>query len=170
MFPAMTQFFDDMRIGEEIAIGAYTFTQDAIIAFAREFDPQAFHIDPGAARASAFGGLIASGWHTAAVWMKLMVVHQAAAARAMLARGEQPAKLGPSPGFRTMKWLAPVRPGDTLSYSIRFAAKEDWPKRPTWGLLVTANEARNQHGVLVFQFEGLVLVERRQGVTAAQED
>jgi acyl dehydratase len=157
----MTQYFDDMVIGSAYELGRYTFTAEEIVAFAKAYDPQPFHIDAEAAKDTLFGGLIASGWHTAAIWMKLMVAHQTTLAKATLARGEKPAKLGPSPGFRDLKWLAPVRPGDTLSYRTELSGKEDWPKRPSWGLVLTTNTATNADGVLVFQFTGLVLVERR---------
>lgn len=83
-------------------MGSHTFTEADIIAFARQFDPQSFHIDPGAAKQSAFGGLIASGWHTCAIAMRLMVDRYMS----------RSASLG-SPGMDNIRWLAPVRAGDT---------------------------------------------------------
>ena len=167
-FEASTDFFvpgdlylEDYAPGLTVALGSHTFAADAIIAFAGTYDPQPFHLDDAAAAKTIFGGLSASGWHTAAIWMKLMVAWQGRAIAAVLARGAKPGRLGPSPGFKTMRWLEPVRPGDTLAYSARVTGSEDWPGRPAWGLMTMANEARNQHGRVVFSFEGRVLVERR---------
>ncbi|MGL4243044.1 MAG: MaoC/PaaZ C-terminal domain-containing protein, partial [Beijerinckiaceae bacterium] len=106
-------FFEDLVVGDRLDLGALTFTEADVVRFGRAFDPQFFHIDAGAARASHFGGLIASGWHTGAGWMKTMVVSRTAAARAAMERGERPARLGPSPGFRHLRWVKPVYAGDT---------------------------------------------------------
>ena len=165
----MSQFLEDYRPGDEVALGQHTFTAEAIKAFARSYDPQPFHLDEAAAERSVYGRLCASGWHTAALWMKLMVAHELAVAKAMMERGEPVAKLGPSPGFRDMRFFKPVRPDDTLTYCYRVAGIEDWPSRPKWGLLVSHNEARNQHGELVFAFLGRVLVERRLPSVPAEE-
>ena len=146
---------------KKIDLGAHTFSAETIKAFARLYDPQTFHLDEVAAEKSVFGGLCASGWHTAAIWMKLMVAHEARLAAEITARGERPGRLGPSPGFRDMRFLEPVRPGDTIAYSSRALRTEDWPGRPNWGLLVMSNDGCNQHGRVVFSFEGRVLVERR---------
>jgi acyl dehydratase len=157
----MSGYFEDLLIGERIELGTHTFTEAAIIAFAREFDPQPFHIDPEAAARSPFGGIIASGWHSASVWMKLMVAWELTDVRERLSRGETPAALGPSPGLQDLRWPEPVRPGDTLHYSSTITAKADWPKRPTWGALATRNEGVNQHGRMVVAFNSRVLVQRR---------
>ena len=154
-------YLEDYQPGDITALGTHTFTTDAIKDFARRYDPQPFHLDEAAAERSSFGGLSASGWHTAALWMKLMVAHQTAAIAAVMARGQKPGRLGPSPGFRDMRWREPVRPGDTITYSSRVTGAEDWPGRPAWGLLRMTNEGRNQHGRVVFSFDGRVLVERR---------
>ena len=159
--PAGNLFLEDYTPGLGIELGSHTFTAEAITAFARLYDPQPFHLDEAAAARTYFGGLSASGWHTAAVWMQLMVAWQFRAVRAVLARGDKPGKLGPSPGFRDMRWREPVRPGDTLTYSTRVTGAEDWPGRPAWGLMTMHNEGRNQHGRAVFSFEGRVLIERR---------
>jgi acyl dehydratase len=146
-------WFEDIEIGMRRELGAYTFTQDEIIAFAREYDPQAFHIDPEAAKHSMFGGLIASGWHTAAVWMKLMIA----------ARDGGPAATGSgvSPGFEDMRWLKPVRPGMTLTYSTEVIEKRPLHSRPQFGLIKSRNEARDESGALVFSFIGKGFVARR---------
>mgnify|MGYP002653490231 FL=1 len=94
------KFFDDLVVGERYELGSHTFTADAIKIFARRFDPQPFHLDEAAAARSHFGALCASGWHTASVWMRLMVQYQVREDAARRARGEGVATLGPSPGFR----------------------------------------------------------------------
>ncbi len=160
----MSRYFEDIRLGEQIEIGSYLFTQENIIDFARQFDPQPFHIDAEQAAQSHFGGLIASGWHTASVWMKLMIAYQDKQARErnIPQQGERP-QFGPSPGFRDMKWLAPVRAGDTISYKSRVVEKIELQSRPNWGLLVSRNEGANQNGCCVFSFLGQVFIARRPG-------
>jgi acyl dehydratase len=162
----MSRYFEDLPVGERIELGTHTFTEAAIIAFARDFDPQPFHIDPAAAAASLYGGLIASGWHSASVWMKLMVAWTIRDVRERQARGETLAELGPSPGLQDLRWPEPVRPGDILSYSSTITAKEDWSRRPAWGAVVTLNEGVNQHGRIAVAFSSRVLVQRRTPLTA----
>lgn len=160
----MTKYFEDIHLGEQADLGQHEFTADEIIAFAGKYDPQPFHTDEQKARQSHFGGLIASGWHTAAIWMKLMVAYQKQLAkiRGLPQQGERP-QLGPSPGFREMKWLGPVRAGDTIRYTSRVTEKVELKSKPSWGLLVSRNEGYNQHGDLVFSFLGQVFVARRPG-------
>ncbi|ENR91395.1 hypothetical protein C043_01407 [Brucella abortus 80/101] len=95
--------FIEENIGEERVLGTYTFTAEEIIAFARKFDPQPFHIDEEAAKNSLFGGLCASGWHTTAIFMKLNVASMVQASRETVQRGETPPTFGPSPGFENLK-------------------------------------------------------------------
>ncbi|MXQ10390.1 MaoC family dehydratase [Microvirga makkahensis] len=154
-------YFEDLVIGEKEELGSYTFEADDIIGFARQFDPQRFHVDAEAARDSLFGALCASGWHTAAVWMKLMVGHRSRIRTNALAHGARPARLGPSPGFTNLKWLKPVYAGDTLTYRSAVARKRVSNSRPGWGLVFHHNCATNQHGEEVFSFEGMVFWERR---------
>jgi acyl dehydratase len=149
--------FDEVEIGATTALGAFTFTADDIIAFARPFDPQRFHIDEAAAKASLLGGLCASGWHTAAVWMRLMVAHRR---RVQAHMGDAAPRLGPSPGFRNLKWLKPVFAGDTIAYSSTVTDKRASASRPEWGLVFHRNEGRNQKDELVFAFDGCVFWER----------
>src|SRR5690349_24903727 len=115
--------WDDIAIGEKTELGRFIFTADNIKAFARRFDPQAFHLDEAAAARSHFGALCASGWHTASVWMRLMVDHQRREDEARRGRGEAVASLGPSPGFRELKWLKPVYAGDTVTYATEIVGK-----------------------------------------------
>jgi acyl dehydratase len=150
-------WFEDIVIGARSEIGTYTFTEEEIIAFARKYDPQPYHIDKEAAARSHFGGLIASGWHTAATWMKLVIRHRDNT------RGPQTqtVRSGVSPGFRELKWLKPVRPGMTLRFSTMVAEKIELRSRPEWGLIRSRNEAIDETGELVMSFIGQGLVARR---------
>jgi acyl dehydratase len=149
-------WFEDVAIGTKRDLGTYTFTEEEIIAFARKYDPQPFHIDPEAAKHSMFGGLIASGWHTAAIWMKLAIAERERAK----ASGNPLMRSGVSPGFEDMRWLRPVRPGDTLHYTSETIEKVALRSRPELGLVKTRNEARDQMGELVFSFVGKGFVRR----------
>jgi acyl dehydratase len=153
-------WFEDVRVGATIELGAHTFTSEEIVRFARAFDPQPFHLDPEAAAASHFGGLVASGWHTAAVWMKLRVA-QLAARAAERGINEPLEAFGPSPGFQDLRWLRPVRAGDTIRYTTRAADKRALATRPQWGLVTSRNEGFNQRGELAFAFTGHVFVRLR---------
>jgi acyl dehydratase len=145
-------FFEDVELGRANELGSFTFTAEEIKRFALRYDPQPFHIDEEAAARSLYGGLIASGWHVASVWMKLTV-----ASRARIGA----ARLGPSPGFRNMGWLKPVRAGDTLAFFSEPVEKKTSASRPQWGLVMMSNGARNQAGDLAFRFDGVVFWERR---------
>ena len=108
------KFFEDIRVGETSEIGSHTFTAEDIKTFAERFDPQPFHLDDAAAARSHFGRLCASGWHTACVWMRLLIDRRRREDDERRARGEPVAQLGPSPGFRDLQWLKPVYAGDTV--------------------------------------------------------
>lgn len=153
-------WFEDMAIGVRQELGSYCFTAPEMIAFARKYDPQYFHIDAEAAAASQYGGLIASGWHNAAIWMKLMVATMRARPDEPAEGGRRPSP-GPSPGFLDLKWPNPVRPGDTIRYSTVLIEKQELRSRPGWGLIRSRNEGVNQRGELVLSFIGQALVERR---------
>ncbi len=165
----MTKFYEDHEAGDLHEFGSSTFTAEAIRAFALAYDPQPFHLDEAAAKASLFGGLCASGWHTAAVWMKLMVAYQQRVAKEMAERGEPVAKPGPSPGFKQLRWLKPVMVGDTIRYRSRTTGKRDLKSKPDWGLVFSENEGFNQNGELVFSFLGQVLAERRVPLASSGE-
>jgi acyl dehydratase len=154
-------FFEDAVIGETADLGSHTFTREEIIAFARQFDPQPFHIDAEAAKASLFGALCASGWHTAAYFIRGVITTRDKANAEALARGERLATYGPSPGFRDLRWFKPVYVGDTLSYRLRLAEKTDLKSRPNRGLLASTAQARNQKGEIVFAVTAQVLADRR---------
>src|SRR5215207_11050012 len=104
----MMRFFDDIRIGDKVTIGSHLFTAEEIKTFAGQYDPQPFHLDETLAKQSHFGALVASGWHTAAQWMRNMVAYRKGEADAMRRRGEPVPVIGPSPGFKDMRWLKPV--------------------------------------------------------------
>jgi|SRR5580704_2036002 acyl dehydratase len=150
-------WFEDIVLGEKRELGAYTFTEEEIIAFGKKYDPQPFHVDPVAARESMFGGIIASGWHTAAVWMKLSIASRQREAES----GRGLSRAGVSPGFENMRWLKPVRPGMTLHYSMTPIEKVDLKSRPELGLIKNLGEARDDAGDLVFSFTGKGLVVRK---------
>jgi acyl dehydratase len=151
-------FFEDVELGKARELGSFTFTAEEIKRFARRYDPQPFHIDEEAAAKSHYGGLIASGWHVAAVWMKLTVASRS--------RSDPAPRLGPSPGFRNMGWLKPVRAGDTLAFFSEPVDKKTSASRPQWGLVMMKNGARNQAGDLAFRFDGVVFWERRPSTDA----
>jgi acyl dehydratase len=134
--PAHT--FEDFETGQVLELGSRTVTEEEILAFAREFDPQPFHIDPEAAKDSVFGGLIASGWHTGAMWMRLYVDSLLDGSAAM-----------GSPGIEELRWLAPVRPGDTLTGRLTVLETTPSATRPERGTVRIRGEMLNQDGVTV---------------------
>lgn len=154
-------YFEDMRIGQRRDLGSFTFTGELIKSFASQFDPQPFHLDEEEGRRSLFGGLAASGWHVASVWMKLAVADGLREAADATARGEKPAMWGPSPGFRDLRWLKPVLAGDTVSYAREVESLRTSRSRPEWGVMQVRNTGTNQHSDLVFSFLGAVFVPRR---------
>jgi acyl dehydratase len=154
-------FLEEFSPGQRTILGNHRFTADEIIAFAREHDPQPFHIDPEAARQSHFGGLVASGWHTAAIWMRLNVEYMQELAAVRLKKGEPMGRLGPSPGFANMRWTKPVRPGDMLTYGVEVVGTRLSERRPGWGVLQHRGFATNQENEEIFSFSGAVFVESR---------
>ena len=160
------KFLDDLKIGEEYLLGSYTFTAENIKAFAARFDPQPFHLDEAAAARSHFGKLCASGWHTAAVWMRMLIEHSRREDDARRSRGEPCAAMGPSPGFRDLKWLKPVYVGDIVSYATEVVATRVSNSRPGWGLLTVLNTGTNQHGEMVISFVSTTYLECRPGTGA----
>ena len=143
-------YFDDFRAGDVIELGSRTIDKESILAFAREYDPQYFHTDEEAATKSIYGGLLASGWQTASIYMRLLfdgLIKDAAS-------------MG-SPGIDELRWLKPVRPGDTLS--ARLTVLESIPSRskPDRGILKTLGEVRNQRGEVVLTMKGMSLLSRR---------
>lgn len=156
-------FFEDTKLGERHTLGSFTFTAEAIKAFARAYDPQAFHLDEEAGRRSLFGGLAASGWHTASVYMKLLVAYMKAQADAAVARGETVTPNGPSPGFKNLKWPRPVLAGDTVTYVYEATSMRPLASRPEWGIVFGTATAVNQRDEIVLFFENSVFLPRRNG-------
>jgi acyl dehydratase len=154
-------FFEDIEIGARREVGSFTFTADDIKRFAAQFDPQRFHLDEEAGRRSLFGGLAASGWHVAAVCMKLLVADGKRLSGQAAARGDRVAVWGPSPGFRELRWIKPVLAGDTLRFASQVETKRASERRPEWGILQARNTGTNQRGELAFSFLATAFVPRR---------
>ncbi|MGP0093485.1 MAG: MaoC family dehydratase [Xanthobacteraceae bacterium] len=152
------RFFEDIVVGERIELGRHTFGAEEIKAFALRYDPQPFHVDEAAARRSHFGRLIASGWHTGSVFMRLNVERRLREAAAMRARGEPVAVPGPSPGFRELKWLKPVYVGDTISFTSEVIQTRRSNSRPGWGLVTSRASGSNQDGEPVLSLIGTLFV------------
>jgi len=142
--------WEDYEVGSVREYGSVTVSREEIVAFARQFDPQPFHVDEEAARLSPFGGLVASGWHTCALAMR------------MFCDGElgRSAAAG-SPGVEKVRWVRPVRPGDTLRLRITLLEKRPMRSKPHLGLLRNAWEVVNQAGERVMEMEGWGMVRRR---------
>jgi acyl dehydratase len=144
------RYWDDYEVGQRFDLGSTGFTADEIVAFARQFDPQSFHVDAAAAERSMFGGLIASGWHVTSKLMRLFVDNYV----------DQRTALG-SPGLDEIRWLKPVRPGDTLTAWVECAGKVPSKSRPDMGVVHEHWRATNQKGELVLTVEGINMVRRR---------
>ena len=145
-------YYEDIDVGTVRTGGSYTIERDEILEFGRRFDPQPFHTDEEAARRSPFGGLVASGWHTASICMRLMV-------EANLGPGGS--SLG-SPGADEIRWLVPVRPGDILSVRTEVIAKRPLNSRPDRGLVTIRATLANQDGIDVMTMVGLGFFARRE--------
>jgi acyl dehydratase len=144
-------YFEDFTEGQVIELGTIPpLTEDDIIAFARQWDPQPFHIDPEAAKQSIYGGLIASGWQTALLTMRLMVDNLI---NHMDGQG--------SPGVENIRFRKPVRAGDRLSARYTVLAAEPSAKRPTLGKLLGRTELVDEDGDVAYQMDGWGLVGRR---------
>jgi acyl dehydratase len=137
------KYWEDFAIGERAELGRHTFTEQEIVEFGRRYDPQPFHIDVERAGRGPFGGLIASGWQTCAVGMRLMVEGYIS----------QTVSLG-SPGIDNIRWLKPVRPGDTVTYSRIVLESRASTTRKGVGLVKHRWEAVNQRAELVLTMEG----------------
>jgi acyl dehydratase len=144
------RYWDDYEVGQKFPLGSTSFTEEEIVSFGRRFDPQPFHVDPAAAKASMYGSLIASGWHVAAKMMRLFVDNYV----------DRRTALG-SPGLDELRWLKPVRAGDTLSGWVVCANKVPSRSRPTMGIIHEHWEVTNQKGELVMTTKGINMVRRR---------
>jgi acyl dehydratase len=155
-------YFEDLRIGTRTDVGSHTFTADEIKAFACEFDPQPFHIDEDAAVRSHFGALCASGWHTAAICLRHIVVERHRQQAEMRLRGERVARTGPSPGLRDLKWPRPVYVGDTITFAQEIVELRAAAGRPEVGLRIARLTGTNQRGELVYSALSSTFIERRE--------
>jgi acyl dehydratase len=133
-------YFEDYALGSTYECGSVSIDQASIIAFAKEFDPQPFHVDPVAAAAGPYGGLIASGWHTAALVMRLLVENYLAAE----------SSLG-SAGLDELRWPHPVRPGDTLRVRATVVESRRSLSKPDRGIVKTMVEATNSGSATVMR-------------------
>ena len=143
--------------GRKVGTGSLTFTAEDIVRFARDFDPQPFHVDEEQARQSLFGGLCASGWHTSAGWMQCFLRFWKEEIRRLAAEGLHSPTLGPSPGFKELRWLKPVYAGDTITYAVTLLEARIVASRPGWRINTILCEGENQHGEPVIRFESKVI-------------
>ena len=149
--PIEQRYFEDYVAGGVYEFGSILVEEAEIISFSKRFDPQSFHTDPEAAKRSMYGGLIASGWHTAALMMRLIVDHYLS----------HVASLG-SPGVDELRWLQPVRPGDTLSLRVTVTEARRSRSKPDRGILHSYCETLNQHGQVVMTMKAINLLACRQ--------
>ncbi|HEX6440850.1 MAG TPA: MaoC family dehydratase [Stellaceae bacterium] len=143
------QFFEDLALGQKFASAPRPVDAAAIKSFAAEFDPQPFHLDETAAKSSLFGGLAASGWHTAAITMRLCLSSDFRPAGGIIGGGGE------------LVWSKPVRPGDALRVEIQVLERRTSRSRPAHGLVKVRIETLNQYGETVQTFSPTLLVERR---------
>jgi acyl dehydratase len=144
------RYFEDYVEGEVYRFGSIAVTEDEVVAFAKRYDPQSFHTDPVAAKRSPFGGLIASGWHTAGMMMRLFADHYLTHVASLA-----------SPGLDELRWLKPVRPGDTLSIRVTVLKAVASKSKPDRGVVKVHTRVYKQTGDLVAEFKRAVLVPKR---------
>lgn len=144
--------FEDMVVGTTTEIGKHTFTREEIVEFAEKFDPQPFHVDDAAAAESPFRGLVASGWHTCSVMMGMLVRNAIAGSTSM-----------GSPGIDEIRWLKPVRVGDTITMTNAVLDKRVSESKPDRGIVSTQWEGINQHGETVIAVRSKGLFGLRDG-------
>jgi len=142
-------YLEDLRAGQRFTSGVYHMDETRIKAFAAEFDPQPFHLDESAAEASIFRGLCASGWHTAAVAMRLLVAGGLPLANGIIGMGGE------------IAWPRPTRPGDTLRVESEILEVRPSRSKPNQGIVTVRNTTLNQNGEPVYEFTAKVLVFRR---------
>lgn len=150
MAPRYFEDFRELIDSPPVELGSHAFTSASIIEFARAYDPQTMHTDPELARGSIYGGLIASGWHTAATYMRLLV-------DSVIGGSES---LG-SPGIENLRWLKPVRPGDTLTAHFTVLEARPSESRPDRGIVRSRGEMLNQHDEVVMQLDAVNFFARR---------
>ena len=144
-------YLDDLEAGQVFDLGQHRVSRDEIVDFARQWDPQPFHVDDAAAARSIYGGLIASGWHTACIFMRLFADNLLNRAAAM-----------GSPGLEQLRWLKPVRPGDVLRARLEVLDVTPSRSRPDRGIARLRSLVANQNGEDVLSFEAAVIFTRRR--------
>jgi acyl dehydratase len=142
--------FEDFEAGQELPFGPYTVTRAEIVAFAAEFDPQPAHLDEAAAAETMLGGLAASGWHTCALFMRMMALGWLNASASM-----------GSPGIDSLKWMRPVRPGDVLSGRSVVIETRASKSRPDRGFVRFRHEVTNARGEVIMVAENPIMLGRR---------
>ena len=153
-------FYEDHEIGLKATIGSHRFTRDEIVAFARDFDPQPFHVDEAAGAASIFGSLCASGWHTVSASMRVLIDYREGLRAAARLRGETPPPPGLGLGVRNLRWSAPVRPGDEIVFTFETLSARV-TRRPEWGVVTGGMACVNQDGREVCSYTMLAQMGRR---------
>ena len=144
-------YFEDLVVGEQTLFGHYDVTREEVIEFATRYDPQPFHLSDEAAAKTHFGRIAASGWHTTAMTMSVIV-------KAVVA--EEQAGLG-SPGIDELRWLKPVYPGDRITVRGTILDKTPSRSKPDIGSFRTLTVVTNQDGIDVMRFTSIVLIKRR---------
>ncbi len=144
--PCKERFYDDFSVGEKFSLGTVVMKEEEMINFATQFDPQRFHLDPEAAAETIYGGLIASGWHTGSLMMKLLT-------EGFL--GEH--SLGAA-GLSELSWPAPVRVGDVLTLTVEIMKKRESKSRQYLGLIEIKNQLVNQNGEVALQAVPTMLI------------
>jgi acyl dehydratase len=153
---------DYFQVGEEVTLGSHRFDAESIIVFAKKYDPQPFHISEEAAKGTVFNALCASGWHTAATWMKYNVkTGMLRGAEAWDGNGPAPT-VGASPGFKNLKWLKPVFAGETVTFTRKVLSQRALATRPGFRLLTVWGEGHDSKGDKVIEFESAVIVKTDQ--------
>jgi acyl dehydratase len=147
------QYFEDIEVGARAGFGRYEVTRDEVIAFAQRYDPQPFHLSDEAAAETHFGRQAASGWHTCAMTMAMVVENL---------KAHEQASLG-SPGIDELRWLKPVYPGDTLRCETEILDKRPSRSRPEMGSYRSRMTVLNQHGEPVMTFVSIGLIRTRPG-------
>jgi len=148
--PIADRYFEDYVEGDVHSFGTIAVELDEVIAFAKRFDPQTIHTDPEAAKDGPFGGLIASGWHTAGLMMRLYVVHYLTHVASLA-----------SPGLEELRWLKPVRPGDALSVRVTVLKAVASKSKPDRGAITSFIEVINQAGEIVMTIRSVNIIRKR---------
>lgn len=155
----MNPLDDYLDIGKTIVLGSHTFEAEAIKAFARKFDPQRFHVDEQEAVSSLFGRLCASGWHTAATWMKYNLAQRDNDPEKRWEGEGEPPVFGPSPGIEKLRWLKPVYAGETITFTRRALGHRPLASRAGWRIMTMQCEAFDSTGDKVLEFQSTVMLQ-----------